>query len=153
MKSLTLTTLAVTFAALAAPALAQHARLEDAWTVCAGVAGSERAETALASAATAAGFPLLQQGFHGQRNDQGQVVVLSIERPLDGVVHCTVRHNGGAEADLAARAERFWRARGYTARPNRAATYSGVESVRFTSVALRAESPDFWATSVEWDLD
>jgi hypothetical protein len=137
--------------ALASPALAQHVRLEEAWAVCARVAGSASPEATLASSATSAGFPLLQQSFHGLRDGQGQVVVLSIDRPLAGVAQCVVRHNGGEEADLAARAARFWEARGYTAFPNRAATYSGVESVRFTSAALRAESPDFWATSVEWD--
>jgi hypothetical protein len=153
LKSLTFSALAVTVAALAPPAQAQHTRLEDAWNVCAGIAGSGRAEAALASSATAAGFPQLEPGFHGLRDEQGQVVVLGIERPLDGVVHCMVGHNGGEQADLAARAERFWRARGYVATNRRSAIYSGVESLRFTSVAVSAEGPDFWETSVEWDLD
>jgi hypothetical protein len=95
MKVLSLTSLAVGFVALAAPAQAQHARLEDAWTVCAGIAGSERAEAALAASATAAGFPEMQPGFHGLRDDRGQVLVLRIERPLDGVVHCVVGQRGG----------------------------------------------------------
>lgn len=142
---------AVAVGCTAKDALAQDPRLEDAWGVCATVARAGDPDVALASAATTAGFPLLEQGVYGIGSAGQRALDISITRPLAGVVHCRVRNNGGSEADLVARATRFWSARQFVASDRPSTVYAAIENYLYTSVSLRPRDPGLWELNVEWD--
>lgn len=97
----------------AAPAAAQQAQLEKAWTVCAKVSEAPDLRAALATEAPAAGFPHSKDGMYAGPDGSGKMLVISVEED-DYEAQCTVS-NVGDRAQMVERAARFWQARGYRA--------------------------------------